>query len=124
MDAVFTHAQADFDKVFVKDDILHRSGLHKVLVSLPAFDRDAYRDAVKYEPHGLDLLFGRRFTVYENKKIENHSCAVALHYTHYNFCRIHKTLRVAPAMEAGLTDHVWEIKELVVLLDAYQSLAA
>jgi hypothetical protein len=36
---------------------------------------------------------------------------------HYNFCRVHKTLRVTPAMEAGLSDHIWEIEELVELLD-------
>jgi hypothetical protein len=38
-------------------------------------------------------------------------------FAHYNFCRIHKTLRVTPAMEAGLTDHVWEIEELLALID-------
>jgi hypothetical protein len=36
---------------------------------------------------------------------------------HYNYCRIHQTLRVTPAMQAGLTDHVWELEELVALLD-------
>jgi IS1 family transposase len=61
----------------------------------------------------------RRFTRLTNgfsKKIENHGHAVALHYMHYNFCRIHKSLRVTPAMEAGLTDHVWSLEELVALL--------
>lgn len=61
----------------------------------------------------------RRFTRLTNafsKKIENLECAVALHFMHYNFCRIHQTLRVTPAMEAGLTDHVWEIEELISLL--------
>jgi hypothetical protein len=42
---------------------------------------------------------------------------VALYFMHYNYCRIHKTLRVTPAMEAGLTDHVWEIEELIELLN-------
>jgi hypothetical protein len=42
--------------------------------------------------------------------------AVALHFMHYNFCRVHQTLRVTPAMEAGLTDHVWELAEIVALL--------
>jgi hypothetical protein len=51
-----------------------------------------------------------------SKKLENHGHAVALHYMHYNFCRVHKTLRVTPAMEAGLTDHVWTLEELVNLL--------
>ena len=60
----------------------------------------------------------RRFTRLTNgfsKKVENHLHAVALHFMHYNFCRVHKTLRVTPAMEAGLTDHVWSIEELVNL---------
>ncbi len=62
----------------------------------------------------------RRFTRLTNgfsKKVENHEHAVALHYMHYNFCRIHKSLRVTPAMEAGVSDHVWSIAELVALLD-------
>jgi IS1 family transposase len=61
----------------------------------------------------------RRFTRLTNgfsKKVDNMIHAVALTFTYYNFCRIHKTLRVTPAMEAGLTDHVWEISELVALL--------
>ena len=63
----------------------------------------------------------RRFTRLTNgfsKKIENHGHAVALHFAYYNFCRIHKTLRVTPAMEAGIAHHVWSIEELVALLDA------
>jgi IS1 family transposase len=58
----------------------------------------------------------RRFTRLTNsfsKKVENHAYAVAIHYMHYNICRIHKTLRVTPAMEAGLTDHVWTIEEML-----------
>jgi hypothetical protein len=61
----------------------------------------------------------RRFTRLTNafsKKVENHAHNVALHFMHYNFCRVHQTLRVTPAMEAGLTDHVWEIEELVGLI--------
>lgn len=56
----------------------------------------------------------RRFTRLTNgfsRKIENHIWAIALHYMHYNFCRVHQSLRVTPAMEAGISDHVWEIKE-------------
>jgi IS1 family transposase len=63
----------------------------------------------------------RRFTRLTNgfsKKIENHIHAIALHYMHYNFCRIHQTLRVTPAMEAGIADHVWTIEEIVGLLDS------
>jgi hypothetical protein len=61
----------------------------------------------------------RRFTRLTNgfsKKLENHGHAVALYYMHYNFCRVHKTLRVTPAMEAGLADHVWTLEELLGLL--------
>lgn len=61
----------------------------------------------------------RRFTRLTNafsKKLENHIAAVALHFMHYNFCRIHQTLRVTPAMAAGVSDHVWEIEELLALL--------
>ena len=61
----------------------------------------------------------RRFTRLTNgfsKKAENHAHAVALHYMHYNFCRVHQTLRVTPAMEAGLANHVWTMEELIALL--------
>src|SRR5271165_3604441 len=61
----------------------------------------------------------RRFTRLTNgfsKKVENHAHSVALHYMFYNFCRIHQTLKVTPAMEAGLTDHVWSLEELVALI--------
>lgn len=50
--------------------------------------------------------------------------AVALHAMFYNFCRIHQTLRVTPAIEAGLTDHVWDISEIVDLTDSMEVLAA
>jgi IS1 family transposase len=56
----------------------------------------------------------RRFTRLTNafsKKLENLKAAIALHFAYYNFCRVHSSLRVTPAMEAGLTDHVWEIAE-------------
>jgi len=62
----------------------------------------------------------RRFTRLTNafsKKVENLVSAVALHYMHYNFCRIHQTLRVTPAMAAGIADHVWSIEELASLLE-------
>ena len=62
----------------------------------------------------------RRFTRLTNgfsKKIENHAYAVALHFMHYNFCRIHKTLRITPAMACGLSNHVWSLEELVGLLE-------
>ena len=61
----------------------------------------------------------RRFTRLTNafsKKIDNHGHAVALYFMFYNFCRVHQTLRVTPAMEAGLADHVWTVEELCELL--------
>lgn len=69
----------------------------------------------------------RRFTRLTNgfsKKIENHGHAVVLHYIYYNFCRVHQTLRVTPAMEAGITDHVWGIEEVVALLEAERAILA
>jgi len=51
-----------------------------------------------------------------SKKIENLESAVALHFIHYNFCRIHKTLRVTPAMEAGIADHVWTLEKIIALI--------
>lgn len=66
----------------------------------------------------------RRFTRLTNgfsKKVENHAHAVALHFVHYNFCRIHKTLRVTPAMAAGLSFHVWSMDDLVRLLETQES---
>ncbi len=73
------------------------------------------------ERSNLSMRMGmRRFTRLTNgfsKKLENHGHMVALYFMHYNFCRVHKTLRVTPAMEAGLTDHVWEMDELIALLE-------
>ena len=62
----------------------------------------------------------RRFTRLTNgfsKKVENHMHMVALYTMFYNFCRIHKTLRVTPAMEAGLTDRVWDIEDILAITD-------
>lgn len=62
----------------------------------------------------------RRFTRLTNafsKKIDNHRHAVSLYFMYYNSCRVHQTLRVTPAMEAGLAGHVWSLDELVGLLD-------
>jgi IS1 family transposase len=63
----------------------------------------------------------RRFTRLTNafsKKIENHAAAVSLHFMYYNFVKIHQTLRVTPAMAAGLTTKLWEISDIVALLDS------
>jgi hypothetical protein len=66
----------------------------------------------------------RRFTRLTNafsKKIENHACAVALHSMYYNFVRLHQTLRVSPAMAAGVTDRLWEMVDVVDVLDAFEA---
>ncbi|MCF8496540.1 MAG: IS1 family transposase [Alphaproteobacteria bacterium] len=64
----------------------------------------------------------RRFTRLTNafsKKVENHAHAVALHYMNYNFCRQHKTLRVSPAMAAGVSQTLWDLEDVVKMADAY-----
>ncbi len=69
----------------------------------------------------------RRFTRLTNafsKKIENHVAMLALFHMHYNFCRIHQTLRVTPAMEAGLSAAQWTIQDVAMLTERRQSLAA
>jgi IS1 family transposase len=63
----------------------------------------------------------RRFARLTNafsKKIDNHIAALSLYFMYYNFCRVHQTLRVTPAMEAGLSDHVWSVEEIVGLLES------
>jgi IS1 family transposase len=68
----------------------------------------------------------RRFTRLTNafsKKIQNHKHAIALNFVHYNFCRIHQTLRITPAMAAGLADHVWEVEEIVGMVEAQEQAA-
>jgi IS1 family transposase len=62
----------------------------------------------------------RRFTRLTNafsKKVENLAAAVSLHFFHYNFCRVHKTLGTTPAVASGVTDHVWTLDELIGLLE-------
>jgi hypothetical protein len=64
----------------------------------------------------------RRFTRLTNgfsKKVENHMHAIALHYMYYNFVRIHKSLRCTPAMAAGITTRLWELSDIIAVLDAY-----
>lgn len=66
----------------------------------------------------------RRFTRLTNgfsKKIDNHVAAISLHFMYYNFARIHQTLRVTPAMAAGVTDRCWEVADIVALLEAEEA---
>src|SRR6266571_4078731 len=69
-------------------------------------------------------MHSRRLTRLTNafsKKIENHSHAMALHFMYYNFVRIHKTLRTTPAMAAGVTKRLWEIGDIVDVLEAWEA---
>ena len=72
------------------------------------------------EPQNLTMrMHMRRFTRLTNafsKKLENHMHAISLYFMFYNFCKIHKSLRVTSAMEAGSTDHVWSIADIVSII--------
>lgn len=72
------------------------------------------------ERSNLSMRMGmRRFTRLTNgfsRKIENHMAAVSLYFMYYNFGRVHQTLRVTPAMQAGVADHVWSVEEIVALV--------
>jgi transposase-like protein/IS1 family transposase len=69
------------------------------------------------ERQNLNMRMGiRRFTRLTNafsKKWENHWAALCVWFAFYNFCRIHQTLRITPAMAAGITDHVWDVREML-----------
>lgn len=80
------------------------------------------------ERQNLTMRMGmRRYTRLTNafsKKVENHRHATALHFLHYNFARIHQTLRCTPAMEAGVANHPWTVDEIVGLLEQHEQSAA
>lgn len=80
---------------------------------------DKYFVNTSYAERATSLCVGcRRFIRLTNafsKKVASHAWAVSLHLMHYNFARIHKTLRVTPAMAAGLTDHVWSREEIAAM---------
>jgi hypothetical protein len=65
------------------------------------------------DAHAPLYSFNQRFS----KKIENHVAAISLHFMYYNFVRIHQTLRVTPAMAAGVTDRVWDVADILKLLE-------
>ena len=75
------------------------------------------------EQHNLTMRMSmRRFTRLTNafsKKVQNHAAMVAIHALHYNYARIHKTLRITPAMAANLSDHVWSLEEIILMADGY-----
>jgi hypothetical protein len=76
------------------------------------------------ERQNLNMRMGiRRFTRPTNafsKKVENHEHALALYFVFYNFVRIHKTLKMTPAMAAGVTDRLWSMEDIVTLSDNAQ----
>jgi IS1 family transposase len=80
------------------------------------------------ERQNLSIRMGnRRFTRLTNafsKKVQNHIHQLAIHFLHYNFVRIHQTLRCTPAMEAKVTDRLWSIEDMVVLMDAREQSAS
>lgn len=75
------------------------------------------------ERHNLTMRISmRRFTRLTNafsKTIQNHAAMVSIHAVHYNFARIHKSLRITPAMACGLSDHAWTLEEIVMMADSY-----
>jgi IS1 family transposase len=93
------------------------TGIIKSVVSGEPDDKHISTSFV--ERQNLTMRMGmRRFTRLTNgfsKKIENHDYAIAIHYMHYNFGRIHKSLRVTPGMQAGISDHVWSLEEIAAL---------
>jgi IS1 family transposase len=92
---------------------------HQELIGAP----DPKHISTSYiERHNLSIrMTNRRYTRLTNafsKKIENHAAAVALGYFAYNFIKTHRTLRITPAMAAGVTDRLWEVSDLVALIEA------
>ncbi len=85
----------------------------------PATDRVCTSHA---ERHNLTIRTQvRRMTRLTNafsKKWENHEAALALFFAYYNFCRVHSTIKTTPAVAAGLTDHIWSVKELLEMMAA------
>lgn len=79
------------------------------------------------ERQNLSMRMGmRRFTRLTNgfsKKLENHMHALAIYFMHYNFVRIHQTLRVTPAMQAGVTDRLWDLSDIVAIVDEWEAKA-
>lgn len=72
-------------------------------------------------------MHSRRMTRLTNafsKKLENHRHAVSLHFLYYNFVRIHQTLKITPVMAAGVTKRLWEMKDVVEMLEAWEAVQA
>ncbi|MGI0060108.1 MAG: IS1 family transposase, partial [Nitrosotalea sp.] len=94
--------------------------INKKLVGTP---NEKYISTSFAERNNLTMRMSiRRFTRLTNafsKKIENHGHAVALHFMYYNFGRVHKSLRITPAMAAGVSKHIWSLEEIAALMDSH-----
>jgi IS1 family transposase len=132
VDTAFEGREIDYavlDKIYVADNPQGRYSPPKIVTSKAAVIKgnpDPRHVSTSYvERQNLTMRMSmRRFTRLTNgfsKKVSNHADNVALHFMHYNYCRVHETLRVTPAMAAGLINHVWEIEELVGLIDPASS---
>lgn len=94
------------------------TGIEKHKITGSPTDKDVSTSYVERQNLTMRMSM-RRFTRLTNgfsKKIENMFYATSLYFMYYNFCRIHQALRVTPAMEAGVTDRLWEIEDIVGLL--------
>ena len=108
--------QSSFERRYSPANFL--SAEKRVISGAPAIE---HVSTSYVERQNLTMRMGmRRFTRLTNgfsKKVQNLEHAVSLHFMHYNFARIHKTLRATPAMEAGIADHVWTLEEIARLAD-------
>jgi IS1 family transposase len=89
---------------------------------------DMARVSTSYaERNNLNIrMHSRRMTRLTNafsKKVENHAHAMALHFLYYNFVRVHQTLRMSPAMAAGVTKRLWEMSDVVTMLEAWEAVS-
>jgi hypothetical protein len=100
-------------------------GVRRLLIPVRTHVFSRPRDCLRLAAFSLSgHLFLLAADPYHNafsKKLENLAAAVSLHFFHYNFCRVHKTLGTSPAVAAGVTDHVWTLDELIGLLEAAEA---
>jgi IS1 family transposase len=109
-----SNIERDFERRYTPADV---TGVKKTRITGNPDDKHISTSYIERQNLTMRMSM-RRFTRLTNgfsKKIENHCHAIALNFVYYNFCRIHKTLRVTPAMEAGLTNDIMEIEDIVRL---------
>ena len=98
-------------------------GIHRIRVSGSPNPKHVSTSYVERQNLSLRLANKRyaRLTLSFSRKLENHAAAVALSYFAYNFIKIHRSLRITPAMAAGVTERLWDVSDLVALLEAEES---